>query len=307
MSRRSVRSTPVRRFLRHRGAVIGAGVLASVTLLAVTSIGAVGLPGWWPESYSQVGDVHDGGRMTLDLVPAFWDGDGMVLGRHPFGQDDAGRDYFALTMRGIQVSLGIAVTVGVVATILGTVIGAVAGVRRGWPDVLLMRTVDVVLAVPLLMVAAVVGQYPSHGPFLLALLLGALTWTTLARLVRADFLRFGEVAFVEAARASGAGDLRIVLRHLLPHSWGTIVVNATLTVALAILLETSVSYLGFGVRPPDTSLGRLIGEHQTALMVRPWLFWWPGSFIVTIAVAVNLIGDGLRDAFDPRYISGNER
>jgi peptide/nickel transport system permease protein len=284
--------------------VTGACTLVAVTVLAVTSIGIAGIPGWWPESYTQVGDVHDGGRMTLDLAPRWWDGDGTAVGRHPFGQDDVGRDYFALTMRGVQVSLGIAVTVGVAATVLGTVIGAVAGMRRGWWDAVLMRVTDMVLAIPLLVVAAVVGQWNSHGPFLLALLLGALTWTTLARLVRADFLRFGQLGYVEAARALGAGNLRIVLRHLLPNSLGTIVVNATLTIALAILLETSVSYLGFGVRSPDTSLGRLVGDHQTALMVRPWLFWWPGTFIIVIALAVNLVGDGLRDAFDPRHTSG---
>jgi ABC-type dipeptide/oligopeptide/nickel transport system permease subunit len=130
--------------------------------------------------------------------------------------------------------------------------------------------------------------------------LGVVLWTNLARLVRGEFLSLREKEFVEAARAMGAADSRIIFRHILPNTLGTIIVNATLTISAAIILETILSFLGFGVQAPDTSLGKLISDYQAAFQTRPWLFWWPGLFIVAIALSVNFIGDGLRDAFDPK-------
>ncbi len=118
--------------------------------------------------------------------------------------------------------------------------------------------------------------------------------------MRGEFLSLREKEFVEAARAMGAGSGRIIFRHILPNVLGVIIVSATLAIAGAILLETAISYLGFGVKPPDTSLGALISEYEAAFLTRPWLFWWPGMFIIAIALAVNFIGDGLRDAYDPR-------
>ena len=122
----------------------------------------------------------------------------------------------------------------------------------------------------------------------------------MARLVRGEFLALREREFVDAARVAGASDARIMFRHILPNAVGVIIVNATLVMASAILLETALSYLGFGINPPDVSLGNLISEYQSAFATRPWLFWWPGLFIVSIALCINFIGDGLRDAFDPR-------
>jgi peptide/nickel transport system permease protein len=138
------------------------------------------------------------------------------------------------------------------------------------------------------------------GVTVLAVFLGMVVWVSMARLVRGEFLSLREKEFVEAARAMGASSPRIIVRHILPNSVGTIIVNATLTISAAILLETSLSYLGFGVRPPDTSLGLLVSTYQNAFATRPWLFWWPGVFIIAIALTVNFIGDGLRDAFDPK-------
>ncbi len=288
-----------RRFFRHRGAMIGLTVFVLVILLAFTSIGFGPVPGWWPKSYLGTSTVTNGSP-TLDLIPWF-DGDGLAWGAQPFGLDDKGTDYFALTMRGAQYSIIIAVIVGIVSTILGTLVGALAGYFRGVTDAVLMRVVDVLITIPLLVIAAVVGnRFGSAGIFVLALMLGVLVWTQLSRLVRADFLSLREKEFVEAARAMGASPFRIIFRHILPNALGVIIVSATLTVASAILLETAISYLGFGVRPPDTSLGLLISDYQSAFITRPWLFWWPGIFIVLIALSVNFIGDGLRDAFDPR-------
>ncbi len=287
------RELVTRRFFRHRGAMAGLAVFLFTLLLAYTSIGAFGLPGWWGQSYTTSGSVQHGGTPTLSLWP-------FAIGNHPFGQDDIGRDYFALTMRGAQRSLLIALLVGLVATVIGVLVGALSGFFRGWVESVLMRITDVFLTVPLLLIAAVVGRMSHGGPVQLALLLGLLVWVSLARLVRGEFLSLREKEFVEAARALGASSWRIIFRHILPNSLGTIIVNATLTIASAILLETALSFLGFGVQEPDTSLGKLISSYQTAFSTRPWLFWWPGLFIIAIALSVNFIGDGLRDAFDPK-------
>jgi ABC-type dipeptide/oligopeptide/nickel transport system permease subunit len=295
------RQIVTRRFLRHRGALIGMVVLAVVLVVSFSSIGIGPVPGWWAQSYKTTGTVENQGRMTLDVLPSFVDGDGFSIGSHPFGQDDVGRDYFAVTMRGAQRSIIIALTVGLVSTLIGVLIGAFAGYYRGWAESVLMRLTDVIITIPLLLIAAVVGRRVGGSGILpLAIFLGMVTWPSLARLVRGEFLSLREKEFVEAARAMGATNSRIIFRHILPNTLGTIIVNATLTISLAILLETTLSYLGFGVQPPDTSLGRMISDYQDAFQTRPWLFWWPGVFIVTIALTINFIGDGLRDAFDPR-------
>jgi peptide/nickel transport system permease protein len=289
-----------RRFLRHRGALGGMLVLAFVVLLSFTSIGIGPIPGWWDKSYLATDTVVNRGAPTLDLIPWF-DGDGLGVGANPFGQDNVGKDYFALTMRGAQRSLIIAFVVGFTSTTVGTVVGAVSGYFRGWVESVLMRFTDVMITIPVIVIAAVLGRrFGGTGIVVLALVLGLVTWTGLARLVRGEFLSLREKEFVEAARAMGAGSARIIFRHILPNVLGVIIVSATLAIASAILLETAISYLGFGVKAPDTSLGALISEYEAAFLVRPWLFWWPGMFIIAIALAVNFIGDGLRDAYDPR-------
>ncbi len=195
----------------------------------------------------------------------------------------------------------IAFVVGIVGTLIGVTIGALSGFYRGWVEAGLMRFTDVMITIPLLVIAAVLGQkFAGAPPIVLALVIGFVTWTGLARLVRGEFLSLREKEFVEAARALGARPKRIIFRHILPNTVGVITVSATLAIASAILLETALSYLGFGVRAPDTSLGLLVSTYQNAFATRPWLFWWPGLFIITIALCVNFIGDGLRDAFDPR-------
>jgi ABC-type dipeptide/oligopeptide/nickel transport system permease subunit len=289
-----------RRFVRHRGAMAALFVFVAIVVLAISSIGAGPIPGWWDKTFTSTGPVIDGGQPTLDVLPAFVDGDGFAFGEHPFGQDSIGRDYFATTMRGVQQSLQIALLVGLVSTVIGTVVGSVAGYFGGSLETGLMRLVDVIIAIPLLVLAAVVGRATNGTALVLGLFLGILVWTGLARLIRGEVLSVKEREFVEAARAMGASPLRIIVRHILPNTISTIIVSATLTIAAAILLETALSFLGFGVQRPDTSLGLLISEYQTAFATRPWLFWFPGLFIIGIALSVNFIGDGLRDAFDPR-------
>jgi len=287
-------------FFRHRGAMIGLGALVFVVVIAYTSIGFWGIPGWWGLDFSSTGTLVNEGKPTLDLIP-WLDGDGLSIGAHPFGQDNIGRDYFALTMRGTQVSLMVAFVIGILSTFIGTVAGAISGYYGGKSEAVIMRFTDLLLTIPLLIVAAVVGNgFGDSGPFFLAVVISLLIWTSLARLVRGEFLSLREKEFVEAARAMGASSTRIIFRHMLPNAIGTIIVSATLTIAAAILIEAALSYLGYGVRAPDTSLGLLISTYQTAFSTRPWLFWYPGIFIVVIALSVNFIGDGLRDAFDPR-------
>jgi ABC-type dipeptide/oligopeptide/nickel transport system permease subunit len=294
------RQLVTRRFFRHRGALIGMAVFLFTVIVAFSSIGFAGIPGWWGKDYASTAEVErPGGKPTLELN--LFDGDGITIGDHPFGQDNVGRDYFAVTMRGAQRSLTIAIITGLVSTLIGVAVGALAGYFRGWVETVLMRFTDLMITIPLLLLAAVIGKAVGGlGAVTLAFFLGLLVWVTLARLVRGEFLSLREKEFVEAARAMGAGPGRIIFRHILPNALGTIIVNATLTISAAVLLETAISFLGFGVQSPDTSLGVIISTYQSAFQTRPWLFWWPGLFIIAIALSVNFIGDGLRDAFDPR-------
>lgn len=290
-----------RRFFRHRAAMAGMVMLLFVVLLAFSSIGFGPVPGWWDKSYLETGTVQGGGSPTLSVVPTFLGGDGVRLGEHPFGQDDVGKDYFALVMRGTQQSLIVAFLIGIVSTTVGAVVGAVAGYFRGRIEGVLMRLTDIVIAIPTLVFAAILAAAAGRvGIVALGVAIGLATWTGLARLVRGEFLSLREKEFVEAARAAGTTSSRIIFKHIMPNTVGVIIVSATLAVAAGILLETALSYLGLGVQPPDVSLGSLISLYETAMLTRPWLFWWPGVFIVAIALSVNFIGDGLRDAFDPR-------
>jgi len=287
-----------RRFFRHRGALIAMIVLGFIVVLAFTSVGVdlwgLRIPGWWPYRWDQIAEKVNNGVPTMSLFPP-------QIGQHPFGQDEVGRDIFAVVMRGAQQSLMVMVIAGVVATVIGVVIGAIAGYYGKATDSVLMRFTDVIITIPLIVIGAVLGKtFGSLGAAVLGVVIGIFAWTTMARLVRGEFLTLREREFVDAARVSGARDRRIIFRHILPNAVGVIVVNATLLMAGAILLESALSYLGFGVQPPDTSLGKIVSDNQAAFSTRPWVFWWPGIFIIAIALCVNFIGDGLRDAFDPR-------
>lgn len=287
-----------RRFFRHRAALTSMIVLAFIVILAFTSVGIhignIRIPGWWQWSWEQIPPKVNNGVPTMSLWP-------LQFGEHPFGQDEVGRDIFAVVMRGAQQSLMVMVIAGVVATIIGVVVGATAGYYGKWRDSVLMRFTDIIITIPLIVIGAVLGNaFGNLGAAVLAIVIGLFAWTTMARLVRGEFLTLREREFVDAARVSGARDRRIIFRHILPNAVGVIVVNATLLMAGAILLESALSFLGFGVQSPDTSLGKIVSDNQAAFSTRPWLFWWPGVFIIAIALCVNFIGDGLRDAFDPR-------
>ncbi|HZE41001.1 MAG TPA: ABC transporter permease [Stackebrandtia sp.] len=221
---------------------------------------------------------------------------------HPFGTDRAGHDVLGQVMRGAQQSLKVAFTVAILATGIGSIWGAVAGFYRGWIDAIMMRLVDVLFVIPFLAVAAAIAGGVSGGVgwFQIALILGLLGWIGTARLVRGQVLSVREQEFIEAARAVGSSDVRIILRHLVPNTTGVILVAATLEMATAILAEAGLSFVGLGIQSPDTSLGLLINSATGAAFTHPWLFYFPGLFIIGICLTVNFIGDGLRDALDPR-------
>ena len=222
---------------------------------------------------------------------------------HPFGTNAIGNDMFAQVMRGVEKDIQIALTVAAMATLIGVTVGAIAGFYRGWVDSLLMRFVDLVLVVPILAVLIVLANKlakESSNWLGLAIIIGALSWTYVARLVRADFLVLRERDFVEAAKALGATNRRIIVKHMLPNAIGPIIVNATLTVALSIVLESTLSYLGLGVQPPDVSLGLLVAQGQDSATTEWWLFVFPVVFLVILILSIFLMGDGLREAFDPK-------
>jgi peptide/nickel transport system permease protein len=302
----------LRRFVRHRAAMTSVFVLSFIVLAVFsaleTKIGPVRIPGWWKFKYDELLDLRiegcpEGivGCPSLDVVPSFIDGTGMGLGRHPFGQDDIGHDYFSMVMRGAQRSLYVTVVIGFLGGTIGIIIGSISGYFRGWIDAALMRFTDFIITIPTIIIGSVVGfHFGNLGVGFLAFYLGLFAWTGLSRLVRGEFLKLRELEFVDAARVAGASDRRIIFKHILPNAIGVIIVSITLLMSGAILLETALSFLGFGVVAPDVSLGSLISQYQDSFTTRPWLFWWPGLIIITIALCINFIGDGLRDAFDPR-------
>lgn len=273
--------TVLRRFVRHRLAMISLLVLAVIFLASVFG------------RFIWRFDYLERDTASLSQAPSWL---------HPFGTDSLGKDMLALTLRGAQRSILIALVVSVLATTIGVTLGSIAGFFRGWVDAIIMRITDLLLTIPLLILAGCISwQFDGGGSWwFLAVLLGSLSWQGTARIVRGEFLALREREFVEAARAIGVRNLRIIFRHVLPNALGPIIVSATLSIAGAILVETALSYLGLGIKAPDSSLGLLVSDYQAAFQTRPWLFWFPGIFIIVICLSVNFVGDGLRDAFDPK-------
>ncbi|MDO4822344.1 MAG: ABC transporter permease [Rothia sp. (in: high G+C Gram-positive bacteria)] len=287
-----------KRFRQNTGAVISLAILITVLLLAITSIGVGPIPGWWKYNYTEMNPIVNGAAPNA---------------QHWFGQDATGRDLFAMTMRGVQNTFLVVILITSIAGFLGVLFGGLAGYYRGWIEAVIMRFTDMVIIIPLMLLTAVLGKLAGsyfHGiwnTIMFGVVVGLLFWSSLARLVRAEFLSLREREFVDAARLAGASDMRIIFKHILPNAIGVVTVNVSLMMSSAILTETALSYLGFGIKAPDWSLGSLISANQSAFSTRPWLFWFPGLFILVISLAVNFVGDGLRDAFDPRQKKFNPK
>jgi len=268
------------RFFRHRLAmfslvvlivVFGAGALANFVA---------------PYSYEQI-DLNN-----ILHAPTTFD-------KHFFGTDEIGRDYFSRVIWGIRTSEEVGVFVAIVSSFIGLIAGAIAGFYGGWIDNIIMRVTDLFLTLPLLAVLATAAALLGSGnQWRVSIILALFLWTPLARIVRGLFLSLREKEYVEAARAAGSGDMRIMFRHILPNTLGPIIVNGTLAVATAILIEAALSFLGFGIKPPTPSLGSLVVSGQTNPQ-QWWLTIFPGLTLVLIVLCVNFVGDGLRDALDP--------
>ena len=279
--------TALERFLGHRFAVLATVVLAALAVLS---------------AFAPIVSPYDPEKTALLLIrepPSL---------HHPFGTDGLGRDLATRLLYGGRVSLSVGVAVMVVAIGLGTLIGGIAGFYGRWIDGVLMRTVDAMFAFPGLFILIILASlFRGMSPPAIVLALGLLSWMTTARLVRAGFLGLKQREFVEAARCIGASDARLIWRHILPNTLAPVIVAATLRVAGAIITESTLSFLGLGIQPPTPSWGNMLQDAQDELNRAPWLAVFPGLVIFLAVVSINFIGDGLRDALDPRHVIRKER
>jgi peptide/nickel transport system permease protein len=281
-----------RRFRRHKLAVAGTIILG--VIVAAVLVG----PWLWPVP---INDIDFGARLK-----------GPMLG-HPFGTDDLGQDLLARMLYGGRISLAVGVFAMLIAVVIGTVVGATAGISRGSVDAVLMWVTDLFLSLPqlplLLLIIylfrdalkSIVGV--EAGIFIMiVLVIGGFRWMPVARLVRAQFLSLREKEFVEAARALGVSQFRLVARHILPNSLGPVIIAGTIDVAVAIIAESTLSFLGLGFPPDIPTWGRILFDAKDYLDVAPHWALFPGMAIFLTVLSINYIGDGLRDALDPRRV-----
>ena len=286
----------IKRFTRHRAAMFGLVLLAGVILYII--IGSL----LFSEAQSNFNDT------AIRLQPP--------SSAHPFGTDRIGRDILARTIYGGQISLLIGFFAVVVEVGFGTAVGAVAGYYGGWVDALLMRITEAILSIPNLLLLLVMakffagkigeiqflGRSFSGSVIVIILILGLTSWTSLARIIRSNVLSIKETEFILAARAIGVPNWKIIVNHILPNTLASIIVSLTLGVATAILTEAYVSFLGLGVQAPTASWGNMLTEAQEFTVIKnaPWYWFFPSLLILLTVLSINFVGDGLRDAFDPR-------
>jgi peptide/nickel transport system permease protein len=269
----------LRAFLRKKLAV--AGLVAVVLLFALAFVGP-SLSHW---TYTD----HD--------FTAFREG---PSGEHWFGTTQTGGDVYEQTLRGMQKSLIIGLLVALISTSLSAIVGAFAGYIGGWLDRILMWFVDLLLVLPSFLIVAILSpSFRGKTWLVFVVLLAAFLWMLTAKIVRGMTIALREREFVLAARYMGVSTPRIIFRHILPNISSLLIIDATINVSAAIISETGLSYFGFGVQPPDVSLGTLIADGTNSATTYPWLFWFAAGLLVAIVLAVNLVGDGLRDALDP--------
>ena len=277
-----------RRFRKNRGAFVGLALVGVVSLTA--------LLGPFVAPY----DPNEQYRETLLDEHGLPVGLGIVEG-HPLGGDSVGRDELSRLLHGGAVSLQVAVFATLIAVTLGLGVGLLSGYFGGVVDGVSMRGIDVLLSMPFLLIAITVQRVISRpGLWTIYVLLGLLSWTSLARVTRAKVMQVVRLDFVTAARALGMSDARIILKHVLPNVLGPAIVIGTTLVAQMILVESAMSYLGLGVAPPQASWGSMLREGQEMMRALPHLLALPSLFIVLTVFGFNLLGEGLRDAFDPK-------
>jgi peptide/nickel transport system permease protein len=284
----SRRTLLARRFLRNKPAVV------ALILLALLFIGCYALPPLLPYGYNDL-DYN-----ALLQPPSL---------RHWFGTNALGQDLLARTLRGMQKSMLIGFCVAVISTSIAATVGSVAGYFGSWRDRALMWLVDLLLVVPSFILIAIVTPRIKQSSSILWLivLLAVFNWMVSSRMVRGMTMSLREREFIRAAKYAGAAAPRIIVHHIVPNVASILIIDATLNVAFAILAETGLSFLGFGVQPPDVSLGNLIAEGTSSATTFPWVFLFPAGALVLIVFCANLTGDALRDAFDPRSRSTRPR
>lgn len=276
----SRRTLVARRFLQNKLAVL------SVTVLALMFVAAYTVPPLLPYSHTDI-DFY-----ALQTPPS---------AEHWFGTNAIGQDLLSQVLRGMQKSMLIGLCVAVISTLIAATVGSIAGYFGGWRDRALMWFVDLLLVVPSFILIAIVSPRTksSANMTLLIVLLAAFSWMISARMVRGLTMSLREREYVQAARYMGVPDRRIIARHILPNVASILIIDTALNIGVAILAETGLSFLGFGVQPPDVSLGTLIADGTKSATTFPWVFLFPAGVLVAILVCSNLAGDGLRDALDP--------
>lgn len=290
-------ATPIRtywqlarqRFLRNRLAVAG------LVALAVLIVGALVVPALTGDAWSRAA------LSKVNGAPEIGPGEGGELIFAPLGYSEIGQNVFARVAKATGTSLSIGFAAVLIVVMIGVTIGAMAGYFGGWIDNALMRLVDIVLSLPtLFIILALVSFWGGGSIWVIIIAIGITGWTTAARLVRAEFLRLREIDYVQAARALGASPVRIMMRHMLPPAMAPIIVAATLGVADSVVVEAALSFLGFGISQPEASLGNMLTEANTYFFRNPWLVVWPGVVLIAVVMSASFLGDGLRDALDPR-------
>jgi peptide/nickel transport system permease protein len=282
----SMRSIVWRRFRRHPAAIISMGILLTLILGVIL----VSFSPYDPETSD----------MSSRLQPPSL--------QHPMGTDQLGRDMLTRVLYGGRISIVVALMVVVITLLVGIPVGAIAGYFGGAIDNVLMRITDVALTLPTLLVLILLSAimrevelplFERNSVMTIALVIGLLSWMTAARLLRAEYLSIRELEFIEAAHAMGASNLRVITRHILPNAISPIIVQSTLMLGFAIMIESGLSFLGFGIQPPTPSWGNLLSNAQQHMTRHPWLAIFPGLMIFLTVISINYIGDALRDAIDP--------
>lgn len=277
----SMRRLIFRRFLRHRLAVTSTAIFLVIVLSAV---------------FANVVSPYD----PYKIDPGAFDQAPSAL--HWLGTDQVGRDVLSRVIYGGQVSLSVGLVAVAIYMVIGIALGALAGYYGGWIDMVIARATDIILSFPSLMLILVLVSLLGPGLGNIMLVLGLLGWPQIVRIVRAEFMRLRVEEFITAAHVVGVPTARVILRHIIPNVMGPILVGATFGVASAILTESGLSFLGLGVQPPTASWGQMLNAAQslTTLEQKPWLWLPPGAMILISVLCINFIGDGLRDALDPR-------